>query len=221
MTKIDKHIIDLLHDNECVIVPKMGGFLKTGHPEDIHPSQHDDGSLSKKIAFNAFLNHNDGLLASYVAQHEKLSYSEALKKIEAFADEFHRAVDSGNKFVIEQAGMLYKDTKGNVQFEDLKAENEINNTSEDMETQYEQDPVDETNNEEEAQAEMLYKDEKGNVPFEVLTDESEINNTSEIEKTQYLHDSIDETRHEEKIQPQILYKDESGNVPFRRFKRGE
>ena len=40
-------------------------------------------------------------------------------------------------------------------FEGLKEENEISNTSEDMETQYEQDPVDETRHEEETKPEML------------------------------------------------------------------
>ena len=117
MVKINKHISELLHEKECVIVPDMGAFLNPLVKADNRLSQHLLTPPSKKIAFNVFLNHNDGFLANYIAQQEKMAYSTALKKIREFVDEFHREVNAGKKFVVEQVGILYKDGRGNIQFE--------------------------------------------------------------------------------------------------------
>ena len=117
MAKINKYISELLRDKECVIVPDMGAFLNLLVKADSRLSQHLLPPPSKKIEFNVFLNHNDGLLANYIAQQEKMAYSTALKEIREFVDEFHREVNAGKKFVVEQVGILYKDSRGNIQLE--------------------------------------------------------------------------------------------------------
>lgn len=120
LVKIDKHICDLLNDNECVIVPKMGGFLSSHSRAGIHSLQYSSAPFSKKLSFNVLLNYNDGLLANHIVQHEKLAYNEALKEIEKFVDEFNQELGSGKKFIVEQVGILYKDAGRNVQFEPFK-----------------------------------------------------------------------------------------------------
>ncbi len=117
LIKIDKHISDLLIDNDCVIVPKMGGFLSYRSPLVTSSFQYSSKPLLTKFSFNELLKYNDGLLANHIVQHENLTYNEAILEIEKFVDEFHQEVDSGNKFIIEQVGALYKDAQLNVQIE--------------------------------------------------------------------------------------------------------
>lgn len=120
MLSIDRHISDLLYHNDCVVVPELGGFLASYSPSTIHPVQHTFSPPTKKIAFNVFLKQNDGLLASHISQSESFTYNQALKEIENYVDACLFRLSSGNKFVIEQVGILYKDVEGNLQFEPFK-----------------------------------------------------------------------------------------------------
>ena len=130
LVKIDRHISDLLRDNECVIVPNMGGFLSSHSCVGIHSMQYSSTPFSIKFSFNVLLNYNDGLLANHIVQHEKLTYNEALKEIEKFVNEFHHELDSGKKFIIEQVGVLYKDVGHNIQIEPFKKLNYLNDSAE-------------------------------------------------------------------------------------------
>ncbi len=130
LVKIDKHISDLLQDNECVIVPKMGGFLSSHSPAGNHSIKYSSKSLLTKLSFSELLKYNDGLLANHIANHEKLTYSEALIEIEKFVNKFHQELDSGKKFIIDQVGVLYKDARLNVQIEPFENLNHLNDTEE-------------------------------------------------------------------------------------------
>ena len=128
MIKIDKHISELLYEHDCVIVPELGGFLASYSPSAIHPVQHTFSAPSKKIAFNAFLRQNDGLLASHVSQSESFTYNQALKEIEGYVDHCRQQISGGNKFIIEKVGTLHKDVEGNLQFEPFKNVNYLKNS---------------------------------------------------------------------------------------------
>lgn len=78
---IANYINDLLYRYDCVIIPNFGGFVtnKTGakvneETNTLHPPK-------KEITFNTYLQHNDGLLANYIATNEKISFQDAVKKI--------------------------------------------------------------------------------------------------------------------------------------------
>jgi cell division septation protein DedD len=120
VAKLDKHISELLYDHECVIVPELGGFLTSYSGARIHPTQHTIAPPSKKIAFNVFLKHNDGLLANYIVQAESLTYPEALLEIEGYVEICNRELSAGKKFVIEEVGVLTRDAETNLQFEPFK-----------------------------------------------------------------------------------------------------
>ena len=117
MAKLDKHISELLYDHECVIVPDLGGFLSSYAPSTIHPAQHVVTPPSKKIAFNVFLRHNDGLLANHLVQSESVSYPEALRDIERYVEICNSELAAGKKIVIERVGVLTRDAETNIQFE--------------------------------------------------------------------------------------------------------
>ncbi len=117
MTKLDKHISDLLYEHECVIVPDLGGFLSSYTPSAIHAAQHLVSPPSKKIAFNVFLRQNDGLLANYIVQSESVTYPEALREIESYVALCNAALSEGKKCVIERVGVLTRDSESKIQFE--------------------------------------------------------------------------------------------------------
>jgi cell division septation protein DedD len=121
--KVDKHISELLYEHDCVIVPELGGFLASYASSEIHPVQHTFSPPSKKVAFNALLKQNDGLLASYVAQTESFTYNKALKEIEGYVENCMQHISKGNKFTIERVGTLFKNVEGNLQFEPTKNAN--------------------------------------------------------------------------------------------------
>ena len=82
--KIDAHIKELLFDHDCVIVMDLGGFIAHYHPAVINESLRFITPPSKKIAFNAALRSNDGLLAHHISFRESLGYSEACKLIKDY-----------------------------------------------------------------------------------------------------------------------------------------
>lgn len=86
MTDLEKHIISLLLDNDCVIVPGFGGFMV--HRIAAYYDEHNNVFLPPKrtVGFNPRLTMNDSLLAqAYVSCYE-ISYPEALKRIEQEVD---------------------------------------------------------------------------------------------------------------------------------------
>ena len=73
------YIKELLYRYDCVIVPNFGGFVT-----NTTNTQLVDGIFyppTKKISFNAQLQHNDGLLANEVASVLNISFEEAVAKI--------------------------------------------------------------------------------------------------------------------------------------------
>ncbi len=101
----------------------MGGFISDHSKKKIQSVPHISTPFSEKLSFNVLLNYNDGLLANHIVKNEKLTYSEALIEIEKFVDEFHKELDSEKKFIIEQVGVLYKDTGSNIRIEPIKNPN--------------------------------------------------------------------------------------------------
>ena len=118
--KVDLHISELLFDHDCVIVPAFGGFLASYQHAVIHPTRHTFSPPSKKIAFNIFLNHNDGLLAHRIAGEAGVSYTEALREIGLFVTHCQEELHEGKKIILEQIGTLYFDKEKNLQFEAIK-----------------------------------------------------------------------------------------------------
>ena len=76
------YIKELLYQHECVTVPNFGAFLT----RSINFLNRTDNDLfippRKEVSFNSLLCNNDGILAHYVAQKEKISFEQALRKIE-------------------------------------------------------------------------------------------------------------------------------------------
>ncbi len=101
--KLIDYLPDLITHFECVIIPEFGGFIseKTG------ASINSIGNLQapkKNILFNQLLNHNDGLLANYIAQKENISYNEALDLIKSEVEEMLDQLEKNQVLKINKIG---------------------------------------------------------------------------------------------------------------------
>ncbi len=76
---LETYITDLLYRYECVIVPNFGGFVANAKSAKVN-----DNTFSppyKQITFNSLLQNNDGLLANYISQVDKMPYETAVNFI--------------------------------------------------------------------------------------------------------------------------------------------
>ena len=101
--KLIEYLPDLITHFECVIIPEFGGFIS----EKKGASINSIGSIkapNKSILFNQQLNHNDGLLANYIAQKENISYAEAMELIKAEVDEMIDQLEKTQVLKINKIG---------------------------------------------------------------------------------------------------------------------
>lgn len=114
--ELDPFISELLYDHDCVIIAEFGGFVANYKPAFQHPVQHTISPPAKKIAFNASLKVNDGLLASHIAEIKGIPYQEALKWIGKYVDESVNLLETGKKLHIEKIGSLFYNPERKIQF---------------------------------------------------------------------------------------------------------
>jgi hypothetical protein len=118
-----KYIAELLYDHDCVVVPGLGGFVTNYSPAKIHPVLHTFSPPRKAILFNARLRSNDGVLAHYIAEKEKISYDQALFNIKQFAENILGLIEKKRNAEIVKVGVLFQDAEGILQFEPSKEVN--------------------------------------------------------------------------------------------------
>ncbi len=116
MQNIEKYLVNLMHQHDCVVIPNFGGLVANYTPgfadansQLIHPPQ-------KGFVWNKFLQHNDGLLAHEISKEEGLSYDLAVEKINAFVDECKSKLASRKRFELGAIGTFCIDTSQNVSF---------------------------------------------------------------------------------------------------------
>ena len=83
-SKIDAYIAELLKSRDCVIVPEFGGFVGNYAKAKINPVSNRFDPPFRKVSFNKLLTHNDGLLASFVAQKEQEKFESSLSRLKDY-----------------------------------------------------------------------------------------------------------------------------------------
>lgn len=129
MATIEKHISDLLHLHDCVIVPGLGGLVANHSTATVVEERHLFVPPSKKIGFNRSLSHNDGLLVNHLCRRESIDYGEAMDRIHVFVSETLKTIDRNEVIVFEGIGDLRKDALGNVLFTPQQGDNSFLPTS--------------------------------------------------------------------------------------------
>jgi len=100
--EFEKHILELLKNNPCVVLPGFGGFILKSVPSSIH--QTTIYPPSKQIAFNASLVHDDELLTGAVMSNYTLAYQEAKNKVLMFSNQLSYTLRKEQHLSLKQIG---------------------------------------------------------------------------------------------------------------------
>ena len=103
LNNISKHIFELLHEHDCVIIPDFGGFVANYLPARLDELNNRVFPPSKHLLFNKNLINNDGLLAHRISSEEGVSYESALEKLAAYA----KALEETKGIKIDRTGIIW------------------------------------------------------------------------------------------------------------------
>lgn len=121
--RIPLYISELLFVSDCVIIPGLGGFVANSRSAFLNPAQHTFSPPVRRIAFNASLRTNDGLLANYVSRREGITYGDAVTKIKYFVEDVITRLQADELVQFEKIGSLNFDKESRIQFEPDTTEN--------------------------------------------------------------------------------------------------
>ena len=119
--EIERHIEILLLDNDCVIVPGLGGF--TAHHVEARYDESDDVFLPplRTLGFNQQLKINDSLLVQSYVEAYDISYPEALRRIEGEVEELNQRIENDGYYEMTDIGVLEMNDDGNIVFTPCEA----------------------------------------------------------------------------------------------------
>ena len=120
---ISKHIEELLHSYNCVIIPEFGGFVASDVPAKLNISKNIIEAPYKQIIFNKNLVQNDGLLANKMANTNAENYEQSLSEIREFVIATKARLNNKERVEIQNVGFLYQDAESNIQFTQNKDHN--------------------------------------------------------------------------------------------------
>lgn len=106
MTDLERHILRLLLDNDCVIVPGFGGFMAHHIPAKYNEEKNLFSPPMRIVGFNQQLNMNDSLLAHEYVETYDISYPEALKRIAIDVEALKNEIDSCGTYYIVGIGHI-------------------------------------------------------------------------------------------------------------------
>lgn len=114
---LEHYIKDLLYRYNCVVVPGFGAFLTQQKSAVIHESTNTFYPPVKTVSFNQQLVSNDGLLVSYAAEAQKVSFEEMLKQVEEEVIDWKSRLQKGEHLKLIDIGSLWSGTEGKIQFQ--------------------------------------------------------------------------------------------------------
>lgn len=116
---MDKYLSDLLHEIKTIIIPGIGALTLIDRDKN-------------EIMFMSYLRHDDGTLATYIAERENLDLNDAKIMVSKYAREILAQLDTGERYDMFQFGSFMKGSDGEIEFTtwqgDIKdaVEDEIN-----------------------------------------------------------------------------------------------
>ena len=114
--KIELYIAQLLYRYQCVTVPGLGAFLTEIQSAQVNESLNFFSPPKKRIAFNANLKNNDGLLANHIALAEKTSYEYAVSAIQYEVFNWKKALEENEVLPLKNIGDLRLNADKNIVF---------------------------------------------------------------------------------------------------------
>ena len=117
MTELSKHIEMLLLDNDCVIVPGLGGFMAHSIVAEYDEERCAFYPPIRTVGFNPQLQLNDSLIAQSYVEYYDISYPEAIRKISSEVEEIRQTLNIEGKYYFHGIGVLTMLSDGRYDFE--------------------------------------------------------------------------------------------------------
>ncbi|KKN35196.1 hypothetical protein LCGC14_0786040 [marine sediment metagenome] len=114
---LEHYISELLYRYNCVVVPGFGAFLTQASSAIIHEETHTLYPPSKTVSFNQQLLSNDGLLVSYVAEAQKISFDDMFKQVEEEVADWKLRLSKGERLTLADIGELWSSSENKIQFQ--------------------------------------------------------------------------------------------------------
>lgn len=117
MDELSHNILCLLAENDCVILPSIGGFVASYKPADYSEGHKEFVSPERSVGFNDALTMNDGLIVqSYMISHG-LNYPDASRLAERDIARLRDKLSEQGFAVLEGLGRIVKLAAGSYGFE--------------------------------------------------------------------------------------------------------
>ena len=98
----------MLNKYDSVTLPGFGTFVLKYIPAYIHPIENKLRFPLKQVTFDSSVIENDGILANYVSEKDKISFVDACKKILVFVEKINRTLVEGNDVKLDKIGVFSK-----------------------------------------------------------------------------------------------------------------
>lgn len=121
MNELYKHIEVLLLENDCVIVPNLGGFIAHHRAASYDEQTGDFFPPMRTIGFNPQLTMNDGLLVQSYMRTYNTDFPDATRKIEKAVCTLKDTLYEESEVSIGHVGTLFYNMNGTYEFEPAEA----------------------------------------------------------------------------------------------------
>ncbi|WP_366140980.1 SPOR domain-containing protein [Seonamhaeicola sp.] len=115
--QLETYISDLLYRYECVTIPEFGAFLTQRVSASIDNATNTFYAPSKSVSFNEQIQKNDGLLAHYIADIEKIPFEVANKKVAKRVKILKSYLTQGETLTFKNIGDIVLNNEGKILFE--------------------------------------------------------------------------------------------------------
>ncbi|MFI1744798.1 SPOR domain-containing protein [Thalassobellus sediminis] len=115
--QLETYISDLLYRYECVTIPEFGTFLTQPVSATVNNNTNVFYPPKKVVSFNEQIQKNDGLLANYIADIEKIPFEIANEKIAKRVSILKDFLTQGETLTFKNIGEIVFNTEGKILFE--------------------------------------------------------------------------------------------------------
>ncbi|WP_372754775.1 SPOR domain-containing protein [Mariniflexile sp.] len=115
--QLETYISDLLYRYECVTIPEFGAFLTQRASATIDAATNTFYPPKKTVSFNEQIQKNDGLLAHYIADVEKIPFEIANEKIAKRVNTIKSYLTQGETVTFKNIGDIVFNAEGKIVFE--------------------------------------------------------------------------------------------------------
>ena len=117
MNELSHHIICLLAENDCVILPGIGGFIARYKSANYTQNNKEFVSPQRGIGFNHALTMNDGLIVQSYMIKFGVNYPDASKLVDKDIERLQQEINKNGNVRLEGLGMLVRHAGGAYNFE--------------------------------------------------------------------------------------------------------